>query len=270
MRSKLKVLFFSIFLLALLSCDVDTGLKPTQSGISGVIYFQNEWPDVTDEVRVVAATKFPPSSLEEIIMSEPLPIFVDSASFVIWTNPESFQAVGVVWKEKDQPWDVTNIIGIYFPTNDHFSPGSVRIPDKNTIIDSINIDADLSAARKHVNSAIQGMLRVKGEWPDGAESVLVVASKTVLPTSLLDIVFGSPIKAGFDSLSYAISVQPATYRLLGALVTESGKSIGIESIKGIYRKRPSDFLPGSVAVPTDTTIISNIDITLDFESGLLP
>ena len=270
MHQKLIFIITSIVVIAMLSCQVDTGLAPTQSGISGIIHFQNEWPDETDQVMVVASTKFPPTSLDEIIMSEPLPTFVDSASFVIWTNPQKFQAVGVIWKEKNQPWDVTNIIGIYFPTDDHFSPGSVTIADRNTIVDSINIEANLDNARLRVDSAIQGKLYVNGDWPDGAESVLVVASKTILPTSLLDVVFSSPIEAGFDSLDYSISVQPANYRLLGGLVTEAGQSIGIESIKGIYYKKPGDFLPGSIVVPTDTTIVSDIDITLDFESGLLP
>jgi len=270
MKHKLILLLFTVPLFFLQSCQIDTGLAPTQSGIAGVVHFQNEWPETTDEVMVVASTKFPPTSLEEIIMSEPLPTFVDSASFVIWTNPQTFQAVGVVWKEKGQPWDVTNIIGIYFPTSDHFSPGMVTIPDRNTLVDSISIDANLANARLRVDSAIKGMLRVKGDWPDGAESVLVIASKTVLPTSLLDIVFGAPIVAGFDSTAYSLSLQPGTYRLIGSLVTETGKSIGVESIKGIYRKNPGDFLPGSVVVPTDTTVAENIDITLNFESGLLP
>jgi len=270
MTYKLILLPFAALLVILSTCTIDTGLAPTQSGITGVVHFQNGWPKTTGEVMVVASTKFPPTSLEEIIMSEPLPTFVDSASFVIWTNPQTFQAVGVVWKEKDQPWDVTNIIGIYFPTSDHFSPGVVTIPDRNTLVDSISIDANLANARLRVDSAIQGTLRVKGDWPSGAESVLVVASKTILPTSLLDVVFGSPIEAGFDSTAYSLSLQPGTYRLVGALVTETGKSIGIESIKGLYRKNPGDFLPGSIVVPTDTTVATNIDITLDFESGLLP
>ncbi len=270
MHTRISQAFFVTILASFLSCQIDTGLAPTQSGIAGVVYFHNQWPEQTDEVIVVASTKFPPTSLEDIIMSEPLPTFVDSASFVIWTNPQTFQAVGVIWKEKDQPWDVTNIIGIYFPTDDHFSPGSVTIPDRKTLIDSLIIEADMDNARLRVDSAIQGILRVKGEWPDGAESVLVVASKTVLPTSLLDVVFSSPIAAGFDSTLYSLSVQPATWRLVGALVTEADKGIGIESIKGIYRKKPGDFLPGAVAVSTDTTVITNIDITLDFESGLLP
>ncbi len=264
MRHKTILLLLSLIILFQFACKVDTGLEPTQSGIAGVIHFKNEWPETTDQVVVVAATKFPPTSLDEIIMSEPLATFVDSTSYVIWTNPETFQAVGVVWKEKDQPWDVTNIIGIYFPTDDHFTPGSVTIPDRKSFVDTIDIEADLDHARPYVASAITGTLRANGEWPPDAESVLVIASKSVLPTSLLDIIFSAPIEAGFDSTTYTLSLQPGTYRLIGALLTETGKSIGVESIKGLYKKNPGDFFPGSVAIPTDTTVVSGIDITLDF------
>jgi hypothetical protein len=266
----LKLLrFFLSALLLFSSCTVDTGLEPTRSGLAGTIYFQHEWPEQTDQVMVVAATIFPPTSLEEIIMSEPLETFVDSAHYTIWTNPNSYAAAGVIWKEKEQPWDVTNIIGIYFPTDDHFSPGHVTIPDRNTLVDSIDIDADLSLARRKVESAIEGQLTVAGEWPEGAQSVLIIASKTILPTSLLDISFGAPIACSFDSTSYILSVQPGTYRLIGALVTEKDKPIGFDSIKGIYRKKPSDFLPSSVIVATDTSRVTDIDIILDFKAGTL-
>lgn len=267
---KLMPLVLLILLLLSLSCNVPTGLEPTKSGIAGSIFFKNAWPNETDQVIVVASTVFPPTSLEDIIMSEPLQTNVDTARYVIWSNPETFAAIGVVWKEKNQPWNVTNIIGIYFPTADHFSPGKVSIPDRNTLIDSINIDADLSLARRKVDSAIEGMLRVNGEWPAAAQSVLMVASKTILPTSLLDITFGSPIDAGFDSTAYSLSVQPDTYRLIGALVIEENEPIGFNSIKGIFKKNPSDFFPSSVIVANDTTRVANIDITLDFESGLIP
>ncbi|MBN1560500.1 hypothetical protein JW998_09630 [candidate division KSB1 bacterium] len=266
-----KRLCFALSALLLFSsCTVDTGLEPTHSGLAGTIYFQHEWPEETDQVMVVAATIFPPTSLEEIIMSEPLATFVDSTHYTLWTNPNSYAAVGVVWKEKEQPWDVTNIIGIYFPTDDHFSPGRVTIPDRNTVVDSIDIVADLSLARRRVDSAIEGQLTVNGDWPEGAQSVLMIASKTILPTSLLDITFGAPIECGFDTTSYRLSVQPGTYRLIGALVTEKDKPIGFDSIKGIYKKKPTDFLPGSVIVATDTSRVANINLILDFAAATLP
>ena len=142
--------------------------------------------------------------------------------------------------------------------------GKIIIPDKNTLVNNIDIHADLSKARRKVDSAIQGMLKVNGPWPDGATQVLVVASPTILPTSLLDVVFGVPIGAGFDSSAFSLSVQPGTYRLIGALLIEENKPIGVESIKAIYKKKPTDFLPASVVVPTDTTVVRGIQLTLDF------
>jgi hypothetical protein len=254
----------------MLSCEAPTGLEPTRSGISGSIFFKGDWPEQTDQVIVVASTVFPPTSLVEIVMSEPLDTNVDTAHYTIWENPADFAAIGVVWKEKDQPWDVTNIIGIYFPTDDHFSPGKVSIPDKETLVDSINIEANLSLARRKVDSTIEGTLKIAGDWPDNAQTVLMIASKTILPTSLLDIIFGAPIDVGFDSTEYSLSVQPNTYRLIGALLIQEDEPIGFDSIKGVYKKKPSDFFPSSVNVPTDTSRATGINITIDFESGLLP
>ncbi len=267
---KLMSTLIILSLLYIFSCEAPTGLEPTRSGISGSIFFAGDWPEETDQVIVVASTVFPPTSLVEIVMSEPLETHVDTAHYTIWENPADFSAIGVVWKEKDQPWDVTNIIGIYFPTDDHFSPGRVSIPDRETRVDSINIEADLSLARRKVDSAIEGTLTISGDWPEDAQSILMIASTTILPTSLLDIIFGAPIEVGFDSTAYSLSVQPNTYRLIGALLIQKDEPISFDSIKGVYKKKPSDFFPSSVSVPTDTTRAAGIDITIDFESGLLP
>ncbi|MDZ7314896.1 MAG: hypothetical protein ONA69_09980 [candidate division KSB1 bacterium] len=258
-----------IFTFIIAACRIDQGLEPTRSGLSGTVRFKKQWPASTDQVMVVAATKFPPTAISDIVMSEPLPTFVDSAQYVIWTSPMTFAAVGVVWKEKDQPWDVTNIIGIYFPTSNYFSPGQVVIPDKKTLVQGIDITADLSKARPKTASAIQGMLVAKGVWPPAARQVLVIASPLILPTGLLDIIFSPPIPAGFDSTAFSISVPPGTYRLIGALLIEENKNIGVESIKAVYKKRPSDLLPAAVGVPNDTTVVRGIRLVLDF-GGTLP
>lgn len=260
-----KIVFISLLIIIIsLHCGQERGLEPTRSGLSGTVFFNKTWPEATDEVMVVAALKFPPTTITEIVTSEPLPNFVDKADFIIWTPPQTFAAVGVVWKEKNQPWDVTNIIGIYFPTDNHFAPGSVAIPDKNTLVEGIEIQADLSKARLRVSSGIEGTLQATGVWPAEATQVLMIASPSILPTSLLDIAFGIPIPAGFDSTHYSLTLQPGVYRLIGALLIEENKPIGIESIKAIYKKKPTDFLPGSVALPTDTTLVTNVNLTLEF------
>lgn len=258
-----------LILLALLTlnCDVDQGLEPTQSGFSGTVYFNAPWPEETDQVLVVASKVFPPSSLEDLILGEPLPLNADSVDYTLYTNPLQFAAVGVVWKQKDQPWDVTNIIGIYFSGNDKFSPSPVVIPDRQAMIPDIDIRADLSRAKFAVSSALTGEIAVTGEWPETAESILIIASQNVLPTGLLDIQFSQPITAGFDSTTYHFTVQPGTYRLIALLLLEEDKPLGVESIKSFYRANPSSPFPSAVTVSTDTTIVDNINMILDFSES---
>lgn len=257
-------LFVGFTFILITSCQIDTGIKPTQSGFNGTIYFKNEKPQETDQVIVVASTKFPPTTITDIVQGEPLSLDSDSVYYEIWTPPADFAAIGVVWKEKDQPWDVTNIIGIYFPTENKFSPGSLSLPDKNTVVQSINIEADYSKAKKNVKSYISGTLTVNGNWPENATSVLVVVSPTLVPSGLLDVTFGQPIEAGFETAAYSLNVQPGKYGLIGCLVLKQDEPIGIQSINGIYYKKQGDLFPGSVTIPTDTTRIENIDISINF------
>jgi hypothetical protein len=237
---------------------------PTASGFSGTITFINAWPANTDQVILAASTKFPPQDISEIILSDPLPTFVDKADYSLNVPPGTYKAVGIIWKEKDQDWNVTNIVGIYFPTSDQFSPGVVEIKDRTTWLENIDITADLSKARRKVESSISGTLRVTGAWPANAQSVIIGASPTLLPTSLLEITLSQPIAPPFDTTTYTLQVQPGTYRLIGALVIMEGESIGMQSIKGVYYNKPTDILPGSVEVADDKTKVENVDINIEF------
>ncbi len=171
--------------------------------------------------------------------------------------------MGVVWKEKGEPWDPTNIIGLYFPTDNHLSPGAVTVTGRDEIVPDIDLVCDLTKAKRKVNSSISGMLRVQGSWPAGATDVVVVASTApLLPTSLLDLMFSFPIKAGFDTTSYMLPVQPGTYRLVAALVIEKGKSIGLESVRGAF------FSFSGIKITTPETRVTDIDLDLVFpEAG---
>ncbi len=246
-----------VLLFILLACNDDSGIAPTPTGFQGTIRFTGGWPEDTDEIRLAAALKFPPTTLSDVILGEVLPIGRDSLAYTFYTAPVELSAVGVVWKEKGQPWDPTNIIGFYFPTDDHLSPGRVIVDDSGDLVPGIDIVADLSKAKRTVNSFISGMLRVQGAWPSGATDVVVVASSApLLPTSLLDLMFSMPIAAGFDSANYVIPVQPGTYQLIAALLIEKGKSIGIESIRG------SVFNLNGFKIRTPETQIKNVNMTL--------
>ncbi len=250
--------------LLLLACDDESGIKPPSqlSGFTGTITFTGTWPEDTDQIRLAAALRFPPSTIADVLLGEALPVGGDSLHYTFYTDPVALQAVGVVWKEKGQGWDATNIIGYYFPTENHLTPGAVTISRKDEMIQDIDITCDLTKVKRRVNSAIGGMLRVQGAWPPGASKVVVAASTApLLPTSLLDLFFSFPIDAGFDSTRYIISVQPGTYKLVAALVIEEGQSIGLESIKGAY------YSFSGIKIINPETKKLDVDLNLIFPAG---
>ncbi len=253
-----------LFGMLLLACDDDSGIKPPAhlSGFAGTITFTGAWPGDTDQIRLAAALKFPPSTIADILLGESLPIGTDSIHYTFYTDPVALQAVGVVWKEKGQAWDATNIIGYYFPTENHLTPGAVTVSRKDEMVQGIDILCDLGKVKRHVNSAIGGMLRVHGVWPPGASKVVVAASTApLLPASLLDLFFSFPIDAGFDSTRYIISVQPGTYKLVAALVIEEGQNIGLESVKGAY------YSFSGIKITNPETKKLDVDLNLIFPAG---
>ncbi len=260
----LLVLFIPFF-----ACEVDTGLTPLHSGFKGTVHFTEPWPEDTDQVLVAAAKRFPPTTMEDIVLSEPLPLFQDSASYQVFTPPQLFEAVGVVWKQKNEPWDVTNIIGLYFTGSNRFQPGSVTIATRKDMIPDIDITADLSKARRNVNSGITGRIFIQGEWPETVTSVLVVASSKLIPQSLLDIQFGFPMTTPFDTTMYRLSLQPRTYPLIGVLALETDQPISLSSLRGIYYESPGDLFPGTITLPDDSTVVGGVDITANLAVPLL-
>lgn len=247
-----------------LSCEIDPGLEPTQSGFSGTVYFENAVPEKTDKVIVVAVRKFPPAGVTDLLTGPSLSMDQDSSDFTFYVPPETYEAVGVVWKELDQPWSISNIIGIYFPTYNHFQPGPVVVSERHSMVTDVDINADYSLASSASESGISGTIRVRGDWPSSAVSVLVAASEKNLPMSLLDIKFGLPIEAGFDSTSFALSLPPATYNLVGVLLIEKDSPVGLQSVKAFYKKTPTSLSPSLVQISTDTTWVDHVDMTLVF------
>ena len=259
-----KATLLFVFILFTVSCDIDPGLEPTRSGFTGTVYFSNDLPPRTDEVMVVAVRNFPPSGVTDLITGPSLSLSSDSAAYEFYTPAGTYEAVGVVWKEQDQAWSISNIIGIYFPTSAHFAPGQVHIGSSTTLVESIDINADFDRAAPASNSGIRGNLKVKGNWHPTASSVLVAASKSGLPKSLLDIEFGLPIQAGFKSVSYSLALPPGTYNLVGALLVKNDEPVGLQSIAGYYTNPPTSVLPSSVTIETDTSWVEPVDINLFF------
>ncbi len=243
-------------------CEIDKGLGPLTSGISGTITFRGAWPANTEQVLVVASTDFPPQGISQLDLGEPLPLGVDSAQYTIFLPPGLYRAVAVVWKEKGHEWNVNNIIGVYFTGNDSLSPGQVQV-SPGTMVKGVNMGVDFKRARPHFESAISGTLHIHGAWPAAAQNLFVVASLSPLSLtkllSLLDLYISGSLPIGGTEVPYTISAPPDTYWFLAAILLERGAPIGLTSIKGLRF--------GPVVVPDNKTRLEGVDIDVFLGGG---
>ncbi len=250
-----------LIILLLMGCQSDHGLEPTRSGISGKISYVGDWPENTAEVRIVAATSFPPNSVEDLIIGDMMPIGGDSTEYNFWVNPGDYY-LGLVWRGRDSAWGIQSIFAIYFEPGETFMPGVITVPDKQTVVAKKDMVADFSRARIASESAISGTLFFEGEWPENVEEVRVIASsKSIMSPSLslLDLSFSGSLSAYQDSLDYEISVSPDTYKTLAVLIKIQDQEWSIENVVGLYLN--------PVEVPTETSHVDGVDFTVTFRSN---
>jgi hypothetical protein len=148
---KLKRIFVIISLCAVavilsLSCEVDHGLGPSKTKITGQVKFNNQAnrPDNVDEVRVVttAATDLTDLNLGDFYSSTAVRFDLDSTRFEIAAPVGTYPLIGVLWKARGKNWDINNIIGIYNPKCDNtLDPLSVQLTAESPVADSVNICA---------------------------------------------------------------------------------------------------------------------------------
>ena len=261
-------------LLIHLHCNIDHGLEPIHSKIGGEITFIGDIPPRTDEVRVAVIKDFPPRAINELLFSDQIPFAEDAVAWEIYMPPGRYAAVVVVWKEKNQSWNLSDIIGLYGGTfvGDMLIPTylPVTIPDETSVIDTVDIQANLNRVNR--DAAIEGTVTFTGEWPQNTGIVGIGAFvDTPEPGNLIDYYFNNV------ALDYTIPlfVSEYTYRLrvastLGTLgyvsVIWIDASFDLTSIKdiGFYRDPENPDLPGSVPLTYNMTT-SGIDITVNFD-----
>lgn len=260
---KYSALFLLVVLIAFSgSCQMDHGIEPIRSGIQGTIHYLGQWPEKTAEVRIVAATKFPPADLNDLIIGDILPIGGDSVVYTFYLKPGDYY-LGVVWREREAAWGIQSIFGIYTEPGNPFSPGLITVPNDKTIITGKDITADFANAKRASTSRIAGTIFFKGQWPANVENVMVIASRRFPPTSLLDFSFSGLLPAYVDSSHYYIPAAPDTYRALGAVIKLVNQPWALENIVGLLLK-PNSFEPQSIVVPSEDSQVEGIDLTIYF------
>ncbi|MBN1997669.1 hypothetical protein JW935_08965 [candidate division KSB1 bacterium] len=110
-----------ILLIALLfvsGCEIDHGLGPLKSRITGKISFVNEnfKPDNIDALRPIAVTKWDPEnfSLSDIVIANTsVNMSKENPDYYIPAPLGSYELVAIVYRKKGQGWNYTQILGFY-------------------------------------------------------------------------------------------------------------------------------------------------------------
>lgn len=254
-RQSQLLLFIIVISLFAFTCDMDHGLEPIRSGISGTINYVGDWPENTAEVRIVAATTFPPTDINDLIIGDILPIGGDSTIYIFYLDPGDYY-IGLVWREREAAWGIQSIFGIYTNPGDSFAPGLITIPDDTTVVTGKDITADFAYARRASQSSISGTVKFSGNWPENVENFMVIASTKFPPASMLDLAF-SGLQPGYvDSINYSISAAPGTYLVVGVVLKKVDQPWALENVVGLLLK--------DIVVPTESSEVKGIDFTVFF------
>jgi hypothetical protein len=100
--------------------------------------------------------------------------------------------------------------------------------------ENINIEAIYPKRNAKWRAASKACCALTAPGRAASQSLLMVASKPIVPFGLLDVSLGQPMEVPFDSSRFFLNLQPGTYRLVGALLIEKDADIGLSSVVGLY------------------------------------
>lgn len=253
----LALLIILVISLFVLTCQMEHGLEPIRSGISGTIKYLGKWPQNTAEVRIVGSTKFPPSDLNDLIIGDILPIGGDSTIYTFYLDPGDYY-VGLVWRERDAAWGIQSIFGIYIESDTVLTPSLITIPDDTTIVTGKDIIADFAYARRASKSSISGTITFIGEWPENVENFMVIATsdKQLSPKSLFELAFSGLYPAYVDTIDYSVYAAPGTYHAVIVIIKWVDQPWALKDIRGLLVKE--------IIVPTEDSKIDSVDFPVYF------
>ncbi len=255
-----------------LTCNIDHGLKPLHSKIGGRIFWTGEAPERTDEVRVAVVKEFPPRSLNELLFSEQISYTQDTVRWEIFVPPGEYAAIVVIWKEKNQSWNLSDVVGLYGGVfvDDLLIPNlsPFNVDNENTIIDDLDIIANLNRVNR--DAKIMGKITFEGEWPENTGVIGIGAfSEIPQPGNFIDyylknlaLDYSAPIFV--DSYDYMLRVRSADpIRYISVLWIDDSFNLASILDMGFYLDPADPTQPGVVKVDSAATL-TGIDFTVHF------
>ena len=288
----LPVLFIVGVIILIFACEVDHGLYPIDYRIKGeIIFFGDEPPGNTDRIEVFAIKEFPPEDPQNFLYlgrSGSLDYSSgDTISYEVRVSPTNYQMIALLWKEKEQDWNLTGLLGFHIKgikeiddfanltniTDINSLFPNIEVTKENPVVDSVNIFANWKVVSKDAH--ISGKITYQGKWPEDTNMLLLVIYKK-RPNlenlaSLLGIENIDYAQQLFtDSSTYRLAVNSSIYNYIG--IYWVGKSISdISDLVeiGFYEDPDIPDVPGSVQISAGEEA-KNYDIYVDFDNIEFP
>ncbi|GBD92430.1 hypothetical protein BMS3Abin05_00001 [bacterium BMS3Abin05] len=257
--------------LTLSSCKIDRGLSPDLGVIKGKIYFSHRTSEIlkkTDEIRVAVAKSFPPAEFTELITSPPLNKWGgDTLEYELYVPFGTYNILGVVWKAKGKPWNLSDVMGYYHDINS-FLPSPITVTRAEMEVDSINVYADFDYVIRE--ASICGKITYSGTWPKETEIMGIGAFKRAPdPNNIFSLLNVSSAKIGIpifvSEFNYCLPLSAGTYQYIGLFWKAKGTPFTSIYYLGFYADPDSASKPGAVTVVKGETR-SGIDIHVDFST----
>jgi len=268
----------SISIVILITCQIDHGLGPLHSKISGRVYLQGNLPPHTDEIRVAAALTFPPRNINELLFSDMLQfksgskITNPSPEWEIYLPEGTYGVVAAIWKEDNQSWNISDVVGVFgvtFIGNVLTGlPQPVTIRNEHDVLDTINIAANLNRVNR--DAKIEGKITFLGKWPEntgitGVGAFFDIPEKNdpfdyFYKNAALDYGVTTFIK----EYDYMLRVNSSdTLKYIAVLWIDTSFDLNQIHDIGFFPDPENPDNPGMVVVPAGSSV-NDINITVDF------
>ena len=263
--------------LTLLACDVDQGLKfenPSENlkhGIKGRLVFSGAWPEHVSELRVVATSNFPPDPsdpLQAFVFSDPVRLGVRAVDYGLALAPATYQIVGVIFREQNQPWEISNLLAVHKPLDPcTILPDlnqAVVVPSDTSVVTGVDIFVDLT------KGSFSGTVRFIGEWPESLGFVGMVALKSPFSFANLIPCGLAILPIGTEEASYRILVPADDYVTLVVAGSDLSSITSFQDLKilGTYFTPGDSSRPGVISVqPYENETGINLNANLELFSN---
>ncbi len=251
------------------ACEDKSGVVPDffKGTVRGELQIRTVVPDTTDEIRVALAKEFPPSSLQGLITSGVIPVVKDpevtsqNVPFEMNAPYGTYSATIVIWKAKDQSFQLTDIVGIY-GNLERFELTPITLSEADPVADSVNIPVDLSRVDRR--SSLAGRITFLGTWPENTSVVALVVLR-----QLTDLTRGIPPALAFvprnvAHFDYRLRVAADTYNFIFVAWLPVGEfDLSKLRIIGAYEDPDEPGTTGSVTVG-ENQHVTGIDIVANF------